>query len=67
MMKLTIIGNGYTAQFLAKDALRYGYEVSIITRNISNPKKPINWLSKEFSALPKIRKKTAAPITAGVM
>ena len=39
MMKLTIIGNGYTAQFLAKDALRYGYEVSIITRNISNPKK----------------------------
>ena len=38
-MKLTIIGNGYTAQFLAKDALRYGYEVSIITRNISNPKK----------------------------
>ncbi len=38
-MKLTIIGNGYTAQFLANDALRYGYEVSIITRNISNPKK----------------------------
>ena len=45
MMKLTIIGNGYTAQFLAKDALRYGYEVSIITRNISNPKKNIHYLN----------------------
>ena len=44
-MKLTIIGNGYTAQFLAKDALRYGYEVSIITRNISNPKKNIHYLN----------------------
>ena len=44
-MKLTIIGNGYTAQYLAKDALRYGYEVSIITRNISNPKKNINYLN----------------------
>ena len=45
MMKLTIIGNGYTAQFLAKDALKYGYEVSIITRNISNPEKNINYLN----------------------
>ena len=45
MMKLTIIGNGYTAQFLANDALRYGYEVSIITRNISNPKKNIHYLN----------------------
>ena len=44
-MKLTIIGNGYTAQFLAKDALSYGYEVSIITRNISNPKKNIHYLN----------------------
>ena len=44
-MKLTIIGNGYTAQFLAKDALRYGYEVTIITRNISNPKKNIHYLN----------------------
>ncbi len=45
MMKLTIIGNGYTAQFLAKDALRYGYEVSIITRNISNPDTNIHYLN----------------------
>ncbi len=45
MMKLTIIGNGYTAQFLAKDALKYGYEVSIITRNISNPEKNIHYLN----------------------
>ena len=45
MMKLTIIGNGYTAQFLAKGALKYGYEVSIITRNISNPKKNIHYLN----------------------
>ena len=45
MMKLTIIGNGYTAQFLAKDALSYGYEVSIITRNISNPEKNIHYLN----------------------
>ena len=44
-MKLTIIGNGYTAQFLANDALRYGYEVSIITRNTSNPKKNIRYLN----------------------
>ena len=44
-MKLTIIGNGYTAQFLANDALKYGYEVSIITRNISNPKKNIHYLN----------------------
>ena len=45
MMKLTIIGNGSTAQFLAKGALKYGYEVSIITRNISNPKKNIHYLN----------------------
>ena len=44
-MKLTIIVNGYTAQFLAEDALKYGYEVSIITRNISNPKKNIHYLN----------------------
>ena len=44
-MKLTIIGNGYTAQYLAKDALRYGCEVSIITRNIVNPKKNIHYLN----------------------
>ena len=44
-MKLTIIGNGYTAKYLAKDALRYGYEVSIITRNISNPEKNIHYLN----------------------
>ena len=44
-MKLTIIGNGYTAQFLTEDALKYGYEVSIITRNISNPKKNIHYLN----------------------
>tara|TARA_B100000989_G_scaffold272821_1_gene230516 strand:+ start:58 stop:885 length:828 start_codon:yes stop_codon:yes gene_type:complete len=44
-MKLTIIGNGYTAKFVAKDALKDGYEVSIITRNISNPKKNIHYLN----------------------
>ncbi len=44
-MKLTIIGNGYTAQFLSKFALKKGYEVSIITRNISNPKKNIHYLN----------------------
>ena len=44
-MKLTIIGNGYTAQFLAKDALRKGYKVSIITRNISNTEKNIHYLN----------------------
>ena len=37
-MKITIIGNGYTTKFLAEEALKNGYEVSIITRNISNPK-----------------------------
>ena len=45
MMKLTIIGNGYTTNFLAKDAIKEGYEVSIITRNIANPKKNIHYLS----------------------
>ncbi len=44
-MKLTIIGNGYTAQFLAESALESGYEISIITRNISNPKKNIHYLN----------------------
>ena len=44
-MKLTIIGNGYTAQFLAQDALDKGYEVSLITRNISNPKKNIHYIN----------------------
>ena len=44
-MKLTIIGNGYTAQFLAQDALEKGYEVSLITRNISNPKKNIQYIN----------------------
>ena len=44
-MKLTIIGNGYTAQFLAQDALEKGYEVSLITRNISNPKKNIHYIN----------------------
>jgi len=39
MMKLTIIGNGYTANFLSKDALKKGFQVSIITRNILKPKK----------------------------
>jgi len=44
-MKLTIIGNGYTTQFLAADALKLGYETSIITRNISNPRKNIHYLN----------------------
>ena len=44
-MKLTIVGNGYTTQFLAADALKAGYEISIITRNISNPKKNIHYLN----------------------
>ena len=44
-MKLTIIGNGYTTKFLAKYALKDGYEVSIITRNISNPEKNIHYLN----------------------
>ena len=39
MVKLSIIGNGYTAQFLSKEALKKGLQVSIITRNISKPKK----------------------------
>ena len=45
MIKLTIIGNGYTTNFLAKDAIKEGYEVSIITRNISNPEKNIHYLN----------------------
>ena len=33
----------------------------------SKPNIPISWFKKEFSALPNIKKNTAAPITAGVM
>lgn len=44
-MKITIIGNGYTTKFLAKNALKNGFEVSIITRNISNPEKNIHYLN----------------------
>ena len=43
MTKLTIIGNGYTAQFLSKEALKKGFNVSIITRNILEPKKNIHY------------------------
>ena len=42
-MKLTIIGNGYTANFLSKDALKKGFQVSIITRNILKPRKNIHY------------------------
>ena len=45
MIKLTILGNGYTAQFLSKEALKKGLQVSIITRNISNPKKNIHYFN----------------------
>ena len=45
MNKLTILGNGYTAQFLSKEALKKGFEVSIITRNITKPKKNIHYLN----------------------
>ena len=45
MIKLSIIGNGYTAQFLSKEALKKGAQVSIITRNISNPKKNIHYFN----------------------
>jgi nucleoside-diphosphate-sugar epimerase len=44
-MKITIIGNGYTTKFLAEEALKNGYEVSIITRNISNPKNNVHYLN----------------------
>jgi hypothetical protein len=43
MIKLTIIGNGYTARFLSKEALQKGFKVSIITRNIIKPKKNIHY------------------------
>ena len=43
MTKLTIIGNGYTAHFLSKEALKKGVDVSIITRNIIEPKKNIHY------------------------
>ena len=45
MNKLTILGNGYTAQFLAKEALKKGFQVSIITRNISKPRKNIHYFN----------------------
>jgi len=45
MIKLTILGNGYTAQFLSKEALKKGFQVSIITRNISKPKKNIHYFN----------------------
>ena len=45
MNKLTILGNGYTAQFLSKEALKKGFEVFIVSRNITKPKKNINYLN----------------------
>ena len=45
MVKLSIIGNGYTAQFLSKEAIKKGLQVSIITRNISKPKKNIHYFN----------------------
>ncbi len=45
MIKLSIIGNGYTAQFLSKEALKKGLQVSIITRNISKPKKNVHYFN----------------------
>ena len=45
MTKLTIVGNGYTAQFLAKEALKKGLQVSIITRKILKPKKNIHYFN----------------------
>jgi len=44
-MKLTIIGNGYTANFLSRDALKKGFQVSIITRNILKPRKNIHYFN----------------------
>ena len=45
MNKLTIIGNGYSAHFIAKEALKKGIKVSIISRNIIKPKKNIHYFS----------------------
>jgi dTDP-4-dehydrorhamnose reductase len=45
MNKLTILGNGYTARFLSKEALKKGFEVSIVSRNITKPKKNIHYLN----------------------
>ena len=45
MTNLTIIGNGYTAQFLAKEGLKKGLKISIITRKISKPKKNIHYFN----------------------
>ena len=45
MTNLTIIGNGYTGQFLAKEALKKGFQVSIVTRKILKPKKNIHYFN----------------------
>jgi|TARA_B100001093_G_scaffold371383_1_gene356367 dTDP-4-dehydrorhamnose reductase len=45
MIKLSIIGNGYTAGFISKEALKKGIKVSIITRNIIKPEKNIHYFN----------------------
>ena len=45
MNKLTILGNGYTAQFISKEALKKGFDVYIVTRNIEKPKKNIHYIN----------------------
>ena len=42
-MKLTILGNGYTANFLSDKALKEGFKVSIISRKIIKPKNNIHY------------------------
>ena len=42
-MNLTILGNGYTANFLSDKALKEGFKVSIISRNIIKPKNNIHY------------------------
>lgn len=44
-MNLTILGNGYTANYLSEKALMEGFKVSIITRNIIKPKNDIYYLN----------------------
>ena len=44
-MNLTILGNGYTANYLSEKALKEGFKVSIITRNIIKPKNDIYYLN----------------------
>ena len=44
-MNLTIIGNGYTANYLSEKALKEGFKVSIISRNIIKPKNDIYYLN----------------------